>query len=235
MVRWRVPARDMAVVLIVGLVSAVLALQGWRSRLPDFDLIPYIDGAQTLLSQGRLPDRGHVTSYQAYAPPGLAWVVAPGVAVFSDPRVFDAPGHLILHVGTLAGIFLLARSCFGVPCALLSVLFYGVVGPDYSMYEGQEHLMNPPVYGAIKGGIIQMTRHLASLYGRKGIRVNTVSPGGIFDSHEPQFIERYNKKTMLGRMGKPEDIAGPIAFLLSDAASYITGHNLMVDGGFVSM
>lgn len=113
---------------------------------------------------------------------------------------------------------------------------YGMVGPDYNMYkDGMEHLMNPPLYGAIKGGIIQLTRHLASLYGPKGVRVNTVSPGGIYDSHDKQFVERYKVKTMLGRMGKPEDIAGPVAFLLSDSAQYITGHNLMVDGGFVSM
>lgn len=112
---------------------------------------------------------------------------------------------------------------------------YGVVGPDYSIYEGNEGLASPVVYGAIKGGIIQMTRHLASFYGGHGVRVNTVSPGGIFDSHDKAFVERYQRKTMLKRMGVPKDIAGPVAFLLSDDAAYITGHNLMVDGGFVAM
>lgn len=112
---------------------------------------------------------------------------------------------------------------------------YGVVGPDYALYDGLEHLTNPVVYGAIKGGIIQMTRHLASLYGSSGVRVNAVSPGGIFNEHDKVFVERYSAKTMLRRMGNPEDIAGPVAFLLSDAARYVTGHNLMVDGGFTAL
>lgn len=112
---------------------------------------------------------------------------------------------------------------------------YGVVAPDYALYEGIENLANPAVYGAVKGGIIQMTRHLASFYGAFNVRVNTVSPGGIFDSHDKTFVERYAKKVMLKRMGTPDDIAGPVAFLLSDSAQYVTGHNLMADGGFVSM
>jgi NAD(P)-dependent dehydrogenase (short-subunit alcohol dehydrogenase family) len=65
--------------------------------------------------------------------------------------------------------------------------------------------------------------------------VNTLSPGGIFDSHDKKFVERYSAKTMLGRMGTPDDVAKPVVFLLSDSAKYITGHNLMVDGGFSVM
>ena len=112
---------------------------------------------------------------------------------------------------------------------------YGVVAPDFAIYEGMEHTTSPAVYSAIKGGILQLTKYLAALYGPHGVRVNAVSPGGIFDRHDPVFVERYNAKTMLRRMGTPEDIAGPVAFLLSDSAAYITGHNLMVDGGFVEM
>jgi hypothetical protein len=94
--------------------------------VPSTDVIPYIDGAHALLSHGRLPDRGVVTSFSSFAPPGLAWVVLPGAFLFSDPRVLDVPGNAILHLGTLFGIFLLARACFGARCALLSVLLYGV-------------------------------------------------------------------------------------------------------------
>lgn len=112
---------------------------------------------------------------------------------------------------------------------------YGVVAPDFAMYEGMESTTSPAVYSAIKGGIIQLTKYLASLYGHYGIRVNTVSPGGIFDKHDPVFVKRYSAKTMLKRMGTPEDVTGPVTFLLSDSAQYITGHNLMVDGGFVEM
>jgi hypothetical protein len=121
--------RSAAVVSIVAALGVVLALQGWRSRVPGTDVIPYIDGAQALLSHGRLPDHGVVTSFSSYAPPGFAWLVLPGVYGFSDPRVFDVPGNAILHLGTLFGIFLLARACFGSRCALLSVLLYGVSEP----------------------------------------------------------------------------------------------------------
>ena len=73
---------------------------------------------------------------------------------------------------------------------------------------------------------------MASANGQFGIRVNTVSPGGIFDNQNPSFVANYNKKVPLKRMGLPKDIAPSIAFLLSDDAAYITGHNLMVDGGW---
>ncbi len=109
-----VPARDLGIVLFIGALGVALALQGWRSRVPGTEVIPYIDGAHSLLAHGRLPDRGVVTSMASYAPPGLAWIVLPGLSLFSDPRLFDAPGLVILHLGTLLGVFFLARRCFGV-------------------------------------------------------------------------------------------------------------------------
>ncbi len=108
---------------------------------------------------------------------------------------------------------------------------FGVIGPDFHMYEGMS-FTSPAPYAAIKGGIIQMTRYFASLYGQDGIRVNALSPGGIFHGQPKEFVERYAKKTPLGRMGTPEDIAPAVVLLLSDAASYITGINLLVDGGW---
>lgn len=111
---------------------------------------------------------------------------------------------------------------------------YGVVGNDFTVYEGTD-MTSAAAYSAIKGGIINFTRFLASYYGKKGIRVNTVSPGGIFDHQNPIFVSNYNKKTPLGRMGNPDDIAPAVAFLLSDKAKYITGHNLVVDGGWTAI
>jgi NAD(P)-dependent dehydrogenase (short-subunit alcohol dehydrogenase family) len=108
---------------------------------------------------------------------------------------------------------------------------YGVVAPDFSIYEQTEMTM-PVAYSAIKGGIINLTRYLAAYYGPFGIRVNSISPGGIFDSQNEIFVANYNKKVPLKRMGTPDDIAASVHFLLSDDSSYITGHNLLVDGGW---
>ena len=110
---------------------------------------------------------------------------------------------------------------------------YGVVGPDFSIYEGTE-MKNPSEYAAIKGGIINLTRYLATYYAKYGIRFNTVSPGGVFDHQPSKFVERYVKRTPLGRMANPDDIVGAVIFLLSDASKYVTGINLMVDGGWTA-
>ncbi len=111
---------------------------------------------------------------------------------------------------------------------------YGTVGPDFGVYEGTPMTM-PAAYAAIKGGLVNFSRYLASYYGKHNIRVNCVSPGGIFDNQMELFVKQYEAKVPMRRMGKPEDIAPSVAFLLSDEASYITGHNLMVDGGWTAI
>ena len=111
---------------------------------------------------------------------------------------------------------------------------YGVVGNDMTLYENTK-IKTAPAYTAIKGGIINFTRYLASYYGRKGVRFNCVSPGGIFDNQDPIFVKNYEDKVPMGRMGLPEDIAPSVSFLLSDEAKYITGQNLIVDGGWTSI
>lgn len=111
---------------------------------------------------------------------------------------------------------------------------YGVVGPDFSVYDGTAMTM-PAAYSAIKGGIINFTRYLASYYGPYGIRVNCVSPGGIFNDQAEQFVSNYERKVPLRRMGLSKDISPAVTFLLSDEASYITGHNLIIDGGWTAI
>jgi NAD(P)-dependent dehydrogenase (short-subunit alcohol dehydrogenase family) len=108
---------------------------------------------------------------------------------------------------------------------------YGVQAPDFSVYDGTE-MTSPVEYAAIKGGVRNLTRYMASYLGRDGVRVNTVSPGGVFDDQHPTFVAEYERRTPLGRMARPEDFVGPVVFLLSDAAAYVTGHDLRVDGGW---
>lgn len=111
---------------------------------------------------------------------------------------------------------------------------YGVVGNDMSLYEGTT--VNPLAgYTAIKGALINLTRYLSSYFGKDNIKVNCVSPGGIFDNQNPTFVQRYSDKTPLGRMGNPEDIAPAVSFLLSNGAQYITGQNIIVDGGWTAI
>lgn len=113
---------------------------------------------------------------------------------------------------------------------------YGVVGNDFTLYE-EYGGTSPAAYSAIKGGVINFSRYLASYYGKYNIRVNCVSPGGILDlkNQNPSFIKRYSEKSPLKRLGNAEEIAPAISFLLSEDASFITGHNLMVDGGWTAI
>lgn len=110
---------------------------------------------------------------------------------------------------------------------------YGVVAPDFSIYEGTPMTM-PAAYASIKAGIIAMTRYIATYYGRYNVRANCVSPGGIFDNQQEAFVRRYSDKTPLGRMGSPSEVTGAVVFLASEAASYVTGQNLIVDGGWTA-
>jgi NAD(P)-dependent dehydrogenase (short-subunit alcohol dehydrogenase family) len=111
---------------------------------------------------------------------------------------------------------------------------YGVVGPDFTVYDGTSMTM-PAAYSAIKGAIVNFTRYLAAYLGPQNIRVNTVSPGGIFNKQNPIFVENYEKKVPMRRMGFPDDISPSVAFLLSEDAKYITGQNLVIDGGWTAI
>ena len=112
----------------------------------------------------------------------------------------------------------------------------GTIGPNYFLYEGTSMTVAPD-YFFHKGGMTNLTRYLAAHYGRNKVRVNVVSPGGIYNPAKPQapeFLERYGKMTMLGRMAEAREIGGAVVFLLSDASTYITGANLPIDGGYTA-
>lgn len=107
---------------------------------------------------------------------------------------------------------------------------YGMLGPDYSLYEGTA-MGNPAAYAASKGGLIQLSRWLATTLA-PSIRVNTITPGGVFRNQPESFVERYKSRTPLGRMATEDDFRGAVAYLASDMSAYVTGQNLMVDGGW---
>ena len=111
---------------------------------------------------------------------------------------------------------------------------YGVVSADPNMY-GNSGLNSPDAYAASKGGLIHLTKYLAVNLAKYNIRVNAISPAGIFNNQPEEFLQKYLPKVPMGRMMNREELVGPLVFLLSDASSYMTGHNLIVDGGFTSI
>lgn len=110
----------------------------------------------------------------------------------------------------------------------------GMIGPSYELYAGTTMGDMPPDYFFHKGGMLNLTRFYAALYGPKSVRVNCLSPGGFFNNQPELFVQRFSEHTMLGRMADEKDLGGALVFLLSPASRYITGANLPVDGGYTA-
>lgn len=139
----------------------------------------------------------------------------------------------------------LCAQVFGAPMAerrqgtIINILsIYGIAAPDQRIYDGAlydgKKINTPAIYSASKAGLWGLTKYLASYWGDRGVRVNAVTPGGIFSGQNEQFVKNYSARTMMDRMGQPHEIADAIAFLASDQSSYMTGQNIVVDGGLTA-
>ncbi|WP_299968634.1 SDR family oxidoreductase [uncultured Roseobacter sp.] len=160
----------------------------------------------------------------------------PGWGVPFDEEGYDA-WQAVMQVNLLAPFFLsqkltplLRARDAGAIVNVASI--YGVVGPDHGLYAGTV-MTNPAAYAASKGGLIALSRWLSTVLA-PDIRVNTVTPGGVERGQNPEFLARYEAKTPMGRMATEDDVAYAIVSLLDPRASYITGQNLIVDGGWTA-
>ena len=147
-------------------------------------------------------------------------------------------------VVNLTGMFLCAQAIAPIMLAqgrgvIVNVSStYGLVGPDQRLYQSEDlstlRTFKPVSYSVTKSAVIGLTRYLATYWAGKGIRVNTLSPGGVFNDHDDGFARRYSDRTPLGRMANKSEYNGALLFLLSDASSYMTGANLVIDGGWTT-
>ena len=139
----------------------------------------------------------------------------------------------------LTGVFLVAREggkamlAHGGGSMINVSSIYGVVGPDHRIYDGMP-FASFPAYTAGKAGVHGLTMWLATYWGARGIRVNTLVPGGVYNGHSKEFVRRYSQRTPLARMAERDDLVGMVLYLASDASRYCTGQEFIVDGGLTA-
>jgi NAD(P)-dependent dehydrogenase (short-subunit alcohol dehydrogenase family) len=155
-------------------------------------------------------------------------------AAFSDFPLEDWNQILEVNLtGTFLGCQVIGKQMLsqGHGSIINLASLYGVVSPNHKMYPGTG-INQPVAYSVSKAGVLALTRYLAGLWGETGIRVNCITPGGVYNNHKELFVERFSNLNPMGRMEKKEELRGAVVYLASDASTYCNGHNLVVDGGW---
>jgi 2-deoxy-D-gluconate 3-dehydrogenase len=164
--------------------------------------------------------------------------ITPGA--FEDYPLADWNAALDVN---LTGMFLVTQACVkpmlaqGKKGSIINICStYGLNGPDQRIYikDGERVAYKPVYYTVTKAGVMGFTKYLAAYYAGTDIRVNALTPGGVFNNHEEYFVKNYSAKTIIGRMAKKDEMNGALLFLASDASSYMTGNNVVVDGGWTA-
>lgn len=173
-----------------------------------------------------------------FDPDATAKGIAPGA--FEDYPLEQWNAALSVN---LTGLFLVTQACVkpmlgqGKKGSIINICStYGLNGPDQRIYikDGLRVAYKPVYYTTTKAGVMGFTRYLAAYYAGTEIRVNALTPGGVYNKHEEYFVKNYSAKTILGRMARKDEMNGALLFLASDASSYMTGNNVVVDGGWTA-
>ena len=172
-----------------------------------------------------------------FDPDAAAKGIAPGA--FEDYPLEQWNAALNVN---LTGIFLVTQACVkpmlerGKGSIINICSTYGLNGPDQRIYikDGKRVAYKPVYYTTTKAGVMGFTKYLAAYYAETDIRVNALTPGGVYNNHEEYFVKNYSAKTIMGRMAQKDEMNGALLFLASDASSYMTGNNVVVDGGWTA-
>lgn len=199
-----------------------------ESEIADFfcTIDQHYGKLDVLINNAQIKTEGYYASFENYTKETLMTVLDGNLA------------GVVLSCQNACKLFL--KQGFGNIINISST--YGNVGSDQRLYNGVKNIYYPDQpfsssvsYAITKAGVLNLTRYLASYYREKNIRVNTLTPGGVFDNHDEIFVENYSYRTLLGRMADRREYNGAILFLVSDASSYMTGSNLIIDGGWTAI